>query len=56
MSSQANPKLKEFFYKPQQFREEVAMFRYLRDSRYISVYEQVAMLMLTIGHNCRNYL
>lgn len=29
---------------------------YLRDSRYVSVYEQVAMFLLTVGHNCRNFL
>lgn len=30
--------------------------KYLRDSRYITVYGQVAIFQLTIRHNCQNFL
>lgn len=36
--------------------DELREKNYLRDSRYVSVYEQVAMFLLTVGHNCRNFL
>lgn len=36
--------------------DELKSKDYLHDSQYISVYEQVAMFLLTIGHNCGNFL
>lgn len=36
--------------------DELEAKNYLTDSRYINVYEQVAMFLLTIGHNGRNFL
>lgn len=35
---------------------ELRSNNYLLDSRYVSVYEQIAMLLLTVWHNCRNFL
>lgn len=36
--------------------DELRSKDYVHDSRYISVEEHIAMLLLTIGHNCRNFL
>lgn len=36
--------------------DELKAKKYLKDSRYVSVYENVVMFLLTIEHNCHNIL